>query len=309
MAIKRFLPLILAAPLLLLLLDSQLVSTELISRSAAQTSAPTTASVASRLQNAEFEIEEVTEELGPVLTSAFEFLKRQWSHKELVEYYAKTAGAISKTIPGLTLSSDIHSVLQPYSGSLNLSSYDVHSVPFFLIVPERSFHPGPFRFFKLGFRLDKERIPGLRVSAKRISSNAFGLQREAAAGLEALSFPFIATLNARAFGFTAAAFVPELSAPQFSPSAQFEYLGLKNWENHNRLKPTDQLRRLIRLSNFAHQAGERYVISTHPDFALQTDVAKTDKALLTFFLWESEPGAAINKSELPDFVFQISLDS
>lgn len=188
----------------------------------------------------------------------------------------------------------VSSVLTPYSGTLDLTSAETLSSPCLLITVEGQ-DPASVAIERFDTEFQGRTIPVLRASTrmKQVYSRL---------PVSDLDHYYVPDISAHAAGFLYGQLILDLSQNVETAKA-FDYNGVRPWSEHNALKENDQIEHPIQLSNFSHSMGSLYVISAHPDFALTTKKYRTEKAVLSFFLWRDEPMAGA----LPDLLYQLVL--
>ncbi len=188
--------------------------------------------------------------------------------------------------------SNFAEVFSRYSGKASFESPETFSAPCMLVAIQE-FEPSSLEVAVFDKSFRSKKIHGLRVSA----SIKDVYRRIPISNLSAYYAP---DLNARVAGFSYARLMLELSE-NVKPAENFAYNDILEWSEHNSLGKEDQINRAIPLTNYAHSSGNAYVISTHPDFAIEMQNFKHSGSLMTFFLWREEPKA----DAVPDFVYQL----
>lgn len=233
------------------------------------------------------ELKDVTSRLLPLKSFKrgemvrYESLRKLFSRQQRV-----CVGAASAT------QARFDEVFSRFGGKSTLQSPEVFSSPCALITLQ-AMNPSTLeaRTFEQSHR--NKKIPGLQVSFV-LNDLYYRIP------IPNLSEYYVPDLNARAAGFTHGRLILDLSS-NVKVAENFEYNDLLEWSEHNSLSKNDQIERAIPLTNYAHPSGSTYLISTHPDFALELLNFKREPSTLTFFLWRTEP----KKNAAPDFVYQI----
>lgn len=215
------------------------------------------------------------------------------AHSRLTTYYKRVLGACASEFPSGTLETVPERTLRKYSGTLKLEEPETFGIPCMLISPRASSAKN-LKFFKLETRYQNRTIYGLRVEAHVRSPYRYMPMHD-------LVQSYIPDVNARAAGFTHGRVMLELSE-NLDVADFFSYNGKRQWSEHERYAARDQVEKQIELTNWAHAASGRYVISSHPDFSLVFQNYKREPALITTFLWRDAA-----QDRLPDFVFQLVL--
>jgi hypothetical protein len=255
-------------------------------------------------------VSDVTSQLKPLLAAPKIFERNPRSYSRLSFYYKRALRAFTALYPkSLFPETSIEAGLSEYKGKLSLTSYDVFFIPFAPIVPEASLNLNDLRFFKTATIVDGDTIHGFTIESS-LPSNSPPIARNVNV-IHRLTMAYIATVNAKVLGFSHAQLIPELSRG-ITSADRFEYNGLRPWSEHSRYKQNDQLEQPIRLTNYAHQAGSQFNISSHPDFALSARFVGEEAVRMTFFLWRAKTKVLgfdipVQPSGPPDFVFRIDL--
>ena len=239
---------------------------------------------------------DVTDELSRSLLPFKRFKRLRYS--TIRSYHSRTLTQFKKLYPQKLFSIDVERHIHPYSGLLNIENPELHAVPYMLITPE-TFSDSGLRFETLQTTYKRAVIHGLRVTAtvkeifQQLPTNS-------------LFMPYVPDVNARVLGFTHAQLILPLSQ-NIEAANVFDYNGLQKWSRHSRYAQHDQTKRPIQLTNWSHAAGDKYAVSAHPDFALES-MDRNKKIVMTFFLWNRSTKRALGKEKipgLPDFIFQI----
>ncbi len=183
-------------------------------------------------------------------------------------------------------------IFSRFSGKSTLQSPEVFSSPCALIALH-AMSPTSLEAKLFEQSHGKRKIPGLQISVV-LQDLYYQLP------ITNFSEYYAPDLNARVAGFTHGRLMLDLST-NVRVAEQFEYNDLLEWSEHNSLSKNDQTDRAIPLTNHAHPSGSTYLISTHPDFALEFLDFRRQASVLTFFLWKSEP----KPQAAPDFVYQL----
>ncbi|MCB0323820.1 MAG: hypothetical protein KDD69_09615 [Bdellovibrionales bacterium] len=221
-------------------------------------------------------------------------LRQEKRYSDLTRQYGRALTVLERLYPGTIKRGPFETVLQPYRGERKIEQPETLQLPYLLLAP-RHYDFQQLAFERLTISLGAKDVPGLRI-------------RSVLAGPQAkLPIPWLSELsitdiNARAAGFRYAQLLLEHSS-HVRPAAAFGYNGIRAWEEHERHDRLDHLSRPIELTTFAHEAGPLYVVSPHPNFALELNKVAPDPIVLTFFLWHEQPKA----EQPPDFVFQLML--
>lgn len=214
---------------------------------------------------------------------------REATYLQLRRRYQRFAKRAATEFPETIASADL-GVLGKFWGTKQLEDPEVYACPLLLISPY-NFEAEGSVLLKQDIEVGTVRLP-LLVFRSAAAKEAH--QSRASRMLE----PSLRTVNARVMGFRYAQLIMPLSK-NAAPAAKFNYNGLRNWSQHNRLAQEDQINKPIALSNHAHSSDSRYLISTHPDFALELQSFLTEEVHMTFFLWREKPSA------IPDLVYRI----
>lgn len=255
-------------------------------------------------------VRDVTPQLKRLLAPPKLFERMPRTYSSLKAYYRRSLRAFTALYPGtLFPEPSIKTGLQEYKGKLSLTSFDVFYIPFAPIVPEVTLNLNDLQFYQTATKAGGKTIHGLTVKSS-LPVDSPPISRTTGV-IYRLTMAYIASVNARVMGFSHAQLIPELSR-SITTSEQFEYNGLRPWSQHSRYKQSDQIERPIRLTNYAHQAGTQFNISSHPDFALTARFIEKQGVLMTFFLWKPEAkvlgfNVPLQPSGPPDFVFRLEL--
>lgn len=237
---------------------------------------------------------DITEPVSRRVTAEQKFRPTLFSFNDLLYYYESNLSVLKRLYPAGTFSIDPRQGLQSYSGSLQMEMDDVFRLPFLPISPIID-EPFDLNVQQLETEYEGRKVPGMRA---RVTRNRPATQTCPNTNF----FVYMPDINAKILGFSYARFVPELSENVIT-NQFFHYNALLPWSAHSRLKREDQVQG-VALSNFAHAGPASYVISAHPDFALDIYDPSVQLSLMTFYLWKKEPPSP---DSTPDFVYQIEV--
>ena len=221
------------------------------------------------------------------------------SYDKLLVDYTQVMKILSSAYPQGLFSLQPGQVLERYSGVRRLRFYPIAYAPLLLITPP-VYNNKEIRYQKLVISYQGASVYGLRVNT--------GLHPIVKKQPEVLNrLAYTNDLNARIAGFTHGRLMLALSK-NVLPAQKFEYISMRPWSQHRRYKRYDQANKALLLTNYAHDIGDKFLISDHPDFALEIKNFDTDAVQMTFFLWRSsaQPLKTLTPiNRVPDFVFQI----
>lgn len=254
-------------------------------------------------QDERIQSEDITESLPPLLPLAE--LLRGWSYEEVSDSLERRFKQVTALYPAGVLSEMDRSQLRQFKGKHQIYFPLTFAAPILLFCPvllDRLADLSSIRGERLRVIYQGHTVYGLRVGAE--------LTKPDARAEDSLSY--IEDLNARLAGFTHGQLIEELSE-NIKAAEQFDYNGPRPWSEHQRYGPLDQFQAPLRLTNYAHGMGGKYVISKHPDFSLEPTSKEATELKMTFFLWrESYFNTMLSymgktTKRLPDFIFQIDL--
>lgn len=237
----------------------------------------------------------ITEPLMRRVTVEQRFKPTLFTFNDLIYYYDSNLSVLKRLYPPDTFAIDPRRAIQQFSGSLQLEMDDVFRLPFLPITPILD-EPFDLTVHQLETEYEGKKIPGMRA---RLIRNRPAVQTCPNTNF----FVYIPDLNARVLGFTFGRFVPELS-DNIVTNQFFHYNAVLPWSAHSRLKQEDQAKTGVELTNFAHPGAATYLISAHPDFALDIYDPAVQLSTMTFYLWKKPPPTP---TATPDFVYQAEI--
>ncbi len=229
------------------------------------------------------------------------------SYEKLLQCFEKHFSALQDCYPPNSFAFSASSVSKSFRGEKTIDFIESYFRPF-LFFTSAAYNPDYMRYEKFKLSYEGKEIYGLRVRTEILpilKSKSLD---------SPVPFLYTESFSARVFGFTHAQLVPSLSS-NIEPADQFLYNDLMNWEKHRRYKKLDQVSGPLKLTNFAHASGDDYLVSDHPDFALQSPEFKTKPIRMTFFLWRNDAVSTwlsrFVKPErrIPDFIFQVDYEN
>ncbi len=230
----------------------------------------------------------------------------RFTHAHVLSHYKRYFSALQKQFPDGTLSFSSGRILKGYEGAKTLNNIPSYFLPYMLFNAPL-YSPDSIRFEKLEITHNHKTIYGLRMTTKLNPLFRHHSPNQIPVLL------YIEDLNARIFGFTHAQVIAKLSQ-NVEPAAKFLYNDVIDWRNHKRYGKEDQFSRPIELTNYAHDIGNDYLVSDHPDFALHFLSYADQPVTVTFFLWRNDIFSSLFSRlatlppRLPDFVFQLVLE-
>lgn len=249
--------------------------------------------------------EEITPSLLPVLQHQRSYQFRTF--QEIRDHYLRYFQTLAANYPAGTFTFRTFRILQSFSGRKTIDSVTSYFTPYYLLCAQ-VYDPDRIRYdrFQVSFR--ERTIQGLRITSVIHPL----LLRSSGTVLAPLLYT--QDINARIFGFTHAQLIPSLSQ-NARPAEQFRYNELQTWEKHRRYRQLDQVSAPLRMTNYAHGRGDHYLVSDHPDFAIELENYRTAAAVLTFFLWDrgllgTQIGRMVPLPEqLPDFILELRFNT